>query len=128
MERRHRRWLKGKARVQGLGRRLRQARLERELTLEAVGERLAVASNTVWRWEAGVHEPVWETLEAVAVLYGRPVAWFLEEGQPLQETVVSDPDLGALLGAWENLTVEGQDFVRAVVRTALQHARQRDRS
>ena len=121
-------WLSKKARVGGLGRRLRQGRKELGLSLEAVGERLSVAPNTIWRWEAGVHEPTREALEAAAALYGKPVSWFLEEKpQPQAERAAEDSDLRDLLVAWGSLTTEEQDFVRAVVRTALEHVRRRQR-
>ena len=90
-------WLLGKARIEGLGWRLREKRKETGLTLEAVGERLGVATNTVWTWEAGLHEPSKERLVAIASLYANPVEWFLgtdvgpEEKGPSSATIGEKP-------------------------------------
>ncbi len=52
MERRHRRWLKGKARVQGLGRRLRQARGHE--VCHGPGSARRATAVTVWRSSIGM--------------------------------------------------------------------------
>jgi transcriptional regulator with XRE-family HTH domain len=138
------RWLKGKARVPGLGGRLRAVRLAAGLSLEAVAEALSVSSNTVWRWEKGRHEPSRETLEAIAEFYQKPVAWFLAGEQPylgiaqasgvgeyraqpagpgLDEQPITDRDVKDLVLYWGVLTLTERAFVKATIRTALQRLR-----
>ncbi|MEE9286054.1 MAG: helix-turn-helix transcriptional regulator [Dehalococcoidia bacterium] len=103
-------WLLGKARVEGLGPRLRQARKEIGLTLEAAGERLGVATNTVWTWEAGRHEPSKERLAAIASLYGKRVEWFLGTDVGPQEKGPSSATIGEELASYRAVSL-GQRIV-----------------
>lgn len=59
--------------------RLRQARLDAKLTQEEVGKRLGIRQNLVSKMELGERrlDPV--ELARFAAVYGKPVAWFLEE-------------------------------------------------
>ena len=76
---------------------MRQARKGIGLTLEAAGERLGVATNTVWTWEARLHEPSKERLAAIASLYAKPLEWFLgtdvgpEQKGPSSATIGEEP-------------------------------------
>ena len=65
-----------------LAERLRQARLEKKLTLEQVAEALNTSYPTIWRYEAGQRNPPGPTLHALAMLYGRPMEWFFGEEEP----------------------------------------------
>ena len=59
--------------------RLKQARREAGLTLEGAAERVNTGFNTIWRYEAGRHQPSGPTLYALAALYNKPVEWFFDE-------------------------------------------------
>ena len=63
-----------------LSHRLRRARLEAAMTQERVAEQANLERNTIWRYEAGLREPSASTLHLLARIYGKPVAWFWEEG------------------------------------------------
>ena len=82
-----------------LGNRLRRARIEAALTQQRVAELANVERNTIWRYEAEVHEPSASILNVLANIYGKPVAWFWEEAEtgaaPVETNEPTDPDLEA---------------------------------
>ena len=82
-----------------LGNRLRRARIEAALTQQRVAELANVERNTIWRYEAEVHEPSASILNVLANIYGKPVAWFWEEAEtgaaPVETNEPTDPDLDA---------------------------------
>ena len=82
-----------------LGDRLRRARIEAALTQQRVAELANVERNTIWRYEAEVHEPSASILNVLANIYGKPVAWFWEEEEtgaaPVETDEPTDPDLDA---------------------------------
>ena len=82
-----------------LGNRLRRARIEAALTQQRVAELANVERNTIWRYEAEVHEPSASILNVLANIYGKPVAWFWEEevtrAAPVETDEPTDPDLDA---------------------------------
>ena len=59
--------------------RLKEARLQKGLTLEAVASALDSSYTTIWRYEAGQRRPSGPTLYALATIYQRPVEWFFSE-------------------------------------------------
>ena len=59
--------------------RLKEARLQRGLTLEGVASELDSSFTSIWRYEAGQRHPSGATLYALASLYGKPVEWFFAE-------------------------------------------------
>ena len=61
--------------------RLKRARQKSGLTLEKAAEAVGTSFNTIWRYEAGQHQPSGSKLYALATLYGKPVEWFLGEEQ-----------------------------------------------
>ena len=65
--------------------RLKQARLYRGMTLEAVAEALESSFTTIWRYEAGQRRPSGPTLYALADLYGKTVEWFFGDGEEASE-------------------------------------------
>ena len=66
-----------------LAERLRQARLLREMTIEAVANTIDTSANTIWRYEAGQRRPSGPTLHALGSLYNKPVEWFFgKEDEP----------------------------------------------
>ena len=66
-----------------LGGRLREARLEKGLTLEQVAERVGVRLNTIWCYEKGKFRPSEPVLKLCAQIYSKPVEWFFgEEEKP----------------------------------------------
>ena len=63
--------------------RLREARLTRGMTLEAVADALNSSLTTIWRYEAGQRRPSGPTLYALAEVYGKPVEWFFGQDEPV---------------------------------------------
>src|SRR5688572_21317035 len=69
-----------------LGERLRQARTDRQLSTREVADRLAASSSgrtavshaTVANYERGKTVPPAEVLAALAEVYRKPLAWFLD--------------------------------------------------
>lgn len=65
--------------------RLRQARLQKGLTQENVAERAGLTFNSISRYETGAAHPSQLALNMLAVLYKKPVEWFLGgEAEELQ--------------------------------------------
>ena len=52
-----------------LGKRLRTARDNAQITQQVVAEQLNVTAQTVRNWEAGKHEPTYDTMLSLASLY-----------------------------------------------------------
>jgi DNA-binding XRE family transcriptional regulator len=61
-----------------VGRRLKQARNERGLTMAGLAEVLGVTEKSVTNYESGRREPDWDTLEHIAQATGRDLAWFFQ--------------------------------------------------
>ena len=71
-----------------LGDRLREARLEKGLTLEQAAERVGVRLNTVWSYEKNKFQPSEPVLRLCAQIYDKPVEWFFgEEEEPQAPSV-----------------------------------------
>jgi transcriptional regulator with XRE-family HTH domain len=64
----------------GLGGRLREARESAGLSQAALGRRLATSQAAVCNWETGAREPGLDTLDAIAVATGTPLAYLLGVG------------------------------------------------
>ena len=63
--------------------RLRNARLDKGLTLEQVAERVGVRLNTVWCYEKGKFRPSEPVLKLCAQIYDKPYEWFFgKEDEP----------------------------------------------
>ena len=60
-----------------IGQRIAQKRKELGLSQEALGERLGVSRQTVYKWEADAALPEIEKLIALAKLFAVPVGWLL---------------------------------------------------
>jgi len=54
-----------------------------------MGERLGVSGQSVKEWEAGRSSPLFDRLETIAEVTGKPVAWFFlsEDGEELANSV-----------------------------------------
>ena len=65
-----------------LGARLKAAREALGLTQFEAGRLAKLERNTVVRYELGHREPPLRSLRALAQVYGRPIEWFLAEGEP----------------------------------------------
>ena len=89
--------------------RLRQARLLREMTIEAVANTIDTSTTTIWRYEAGQRRPSGPTLHALASIYNKPVEWFYgEEDEPQgdsgrvnapESAAQSEPDALGVIGS-----------------------------
>lgn len=76
-----------------VGRRLKQARNERGLTMAGLAEVLGVAEKSVTNYESGRREPDWNTLERIAAATGRDIAWFFG-GESAGQAASSTPMVG----------------------------------
>lgn len=72
-----------------VGRKLRSARAESGLTLDAISDNLGVSRQAYQAWEAGKTFPEVARLVAVAKLFRRPVGWFFEEAGPSEHPVLA---------------------------------------
>jgi transcriptional regulator with XRE-family HTH domain len=61
-----------------LGKRLRRARICAEISAEQLAKRLSYSVSQVLRWEWGDSEPPFETLQAVALVYGLTVGQLVD--------------------------------------------------
>ncbi len=92
-----------------LAERLRQARLLREMTIEAVANTIDTSATTIWRYEAGHRRPSGPTLHALASIYGKPMEWFYSEEEEPQggsgrvnapeSAAQSEPDALGVIGS-----------------------------
>ena len=78
-----------------LAKRLREARLLTEMTMEAVADAIDTSATTIWRYEAGQRRPSGPTLYALASVYSRPVEWFFgdSEEDSEQSSIGADREL-----------------------------------
>ncbi len=101
-----------------VGVRLKEARNAAGMTLDRVGERLAVSRQVVSSWEAGKYMPMPENLPKIATLYGVTIDAILGRESAAQ-TVMEEAEL-ALRGAATELTEEEMqsvaDFIQFVRR------------
>ena len=69
-----------------VGARIAQKRKELGLSQEALGEKLCVSRQAIYKWEADAALPEIEKLVALSRLFEVPVGWLLgvEEAQPRQ--------------------------------------------
>lgn len=97
-----------------IGKRLREAREELGLTLEAVGVRAGIDETTakvrISQYENSVHIPPIAVLFKLAVALNKPPAWFVAE-EDLKVTLasidtLSDTHRGKLLVEINNLIIE----------------------
>ena len=66
-----------------LGERLREARIQKGLTLEQAAEHIGVRLNTVWRYEKGEIQPSEPVLKLCCQIYEKPLQWFFgQEEEP----------------------------------------------
>ena len=114
---------------QPLPTRLREARLDANLTQLAAGEAVGVDPNTIARYEAGRIRPSSTALFALGQVYGKPVEWFFgeeEEPEPTPENSeedidIMDPSLSLFFrGEWDEFTEAEKAFVKGMI----QHSRE----
>ncbi len=121
-----------------LGERLREARLEKGLTLEQVAERVGVRLNTIWCYEKGKFRPSEPVFKLCVQIYGKPVEWFFgEEEKPQrlppppnyeapESATQSEPDALGVIGSLAQVRQEfGARFDRleSYVRSAVAETR-----
>lgn len=76
----------------GIGQRIAQKRKELGLSQEALGDRLGVSRQSIYKWEADAALPEIEKLVALSKLFGVPVGWLLgwrSRRPPLWKAAVS---------------------------------------
>ena len=60
-----------------IGQRIAQKRKEQGLSQEALGERLGVSRQSIYKWESDAALPEIDKLVALAKLFGVTVGWLL---------------------------------------------------
>jgi transcriptional regulator with XRE-family HTH domain len=111
-----------------MGRRIAQAREEAGMSQNDLARKLPgkVGAQMVSKWERGLHEPRSDTLEAIAGVLKRPVAYFMtDEPEP------GTPDLMRALNGGDDkldeaitelrLLVERQEAVEAALTRVAEH-------
>ena len=83
-------------RVNAVPSRLVAARRQSGLTQEKVAERAGLSRTSIARYEAGLVSPSPVSLNMLAVLYDKPFAWFLDEGQVEQDSPESESDQSSI--------------------------------
>lgn len=115
-----------------VGAAIRRAREEkgwkqRQLAAQIPGRDGSINSQTVSNWERGVHEPDIETLEVIAAALGKPISYFLAEGEAtladqsaletLRLTALSQEAAAeAIVGASERMIVAADRLLEAAER------------
>ena len=120
---------------QPLPTRLREARLDANLTQLAAGEAVGVDPNTIARYEAGRIRPSSTALFALGQVYGKPVEWFFgEEAEaetppedPEEDDIdIMDPSLRMFFrGEWDEFTEAEKEFVKGMIRQSRDLLRKR---
>lgn len=117
-----------------IGKRLRELRKERQLSLEKVGELLDVSGQQISRFEKGVHKLNASQLYVVARALGVPLSWFFQHYkdseqeknhwsvvlkaayQDVGQTIASDDELkAALLLKWDKLETNQQEALLSLL-------------
>lgn len=71
------------SRTEAIRARIKQAREDSGLTMKQVARAIGVAHDvTIARYESGVREPDWDTLERIAAATGKPLPWFFGAPEP----------------------------------------------
>ena len=83
--------------LNGLGSKLREARQQKHLSLQALSDRANVSAAAIHRIEQGDMMPTITTLMKIAVALNRPVAYFINEQETDDPVVLTRPDDGRAL-------------------------------
>ena len=121
--------------LDNLGDRLREARLEKGLTLEQVAEQVGVRLNTIWCYEKGKFRPSEPVLKLCSQIYNKPVEWFFGEEEEPEATSedpeeddieIMDPSLRLFFrGEWDEFTEAEKEFVKGMIRQSRDLLRKR---
>jgi len=65
--------------------RLKAARQESDLTLEAIAGHLGISVQAYLKWERGASLPEGKRLDSIAEVFGKPVAWFFLEADGAEQ-------------------------------------------
>ncbi len=115
-----------------LGRRLRELRRNRALSLYQVADRLGVHFSTIGKYERGVRQPGVAVLRRLAGLYEVDLAELLETGEhacraDARQRLRERPDLQVLLEIARRLTPEQVLLLTDLLRTLTDRVRPRPR-
>ncbi len=109
-----------------MGRRIAQAREEAGMSQNDLARELPgkVGAQMVSKWERGLHEPRADTLQAIARVLKRPVAYFMaeepQEGTPDLMRALNGSSEGEILATLKQL-VERQTAVERVLADLAEH-------
>ncbi len=96
-----------------MGQRIAQKRREAGLSQEALGERLGVSRQSIYKWESDAAVPEVDKLIALSRLFGVPVGWLLGVEEP---SAPEDPDPARAPGSSpEELTAAQQHLAEAIL-------------
>jgi len=79
--------------------RIRELRLEREMTQEDVGNIVGKAKSAISNWEQGIREPDNETLMILAEYFSVTIDWLLGRSDYRQGRIVTNGELLSFLPA-----------------------------
>lgn len=102
-----------------IGRRIAQARDEKRLKQDQLGEMIEESAITISRWENATRKPNVEDLDKLARALGRDVAYFVEE-DPKE---IENEELRQLNRSLEQLSPEDQQEILAIVQIKLTRQR-----
>lgn len=83
----------------GFGERLRELRLKRGLTQEALAKRLGFVKSTISQWESGNRVPSEDVLRQIAEIFGVSVDYLIgysdipDTAERISDAISSDPEL-----------------------------------
>ncbi|BBB92068.1 MAG TPA: helix-turn-helix transcriptional regulator [Methylomusa anaerophila] len=93
-----------------IGRRLRDLRIQKKLTMKEVAEIAGIAQSSVSYIETGNNSPSIETLEAILTALGITIGEFFAEEKPELE-----PELRQLLDTAKKLTPEQRELAQRLL-------------
>ena len=82
-----------------LGQRIAQKRKEQGLSQEALGDRLGVSRQSIYKWESDTALPEVEKLVTLSRLFGVSVGWLLGLEEPAPEQAAPPEHTGELTEA-----------------------------
>ena len=101
-----------------VGQRIAQKRKELSLSQEALGERLGVSRQAIYKWESDATLPDIEKLIALSKIFGVSVGWLLGVEERLPESDGAEPAVPAS----GELTQTQLDMVEEIVRRYQAHS------
>ena len=97
-----------------VGAKIREARAAKGWKQKHLAAQVKVEPITVSRWERGATTPDFDALALVAETTGRPLSYFLDEGQPTAREAPLADAVERLEAAAERIATEGERIAAAL--------------